>query len=285
MEYRVVAVDLDGTALLEDGKTISARVARALLAAHRLGVAIVPITGRPFEMLPAAIRDGVEWEELCVLCNGGEIRSLPSGKLLDTRYMEGHTLLPLLALAARLDLPVEVFTPDAIYLTRECWDRLLLSNDSALSFHLSTVLPTLGHAVPALEPLCGRAGSLFRKALLPAVPDRCRDEVVAELEGMPLSFAWSGSHSIEITHAEATKAKGLKRVCRLLDIELEQTMAIGDSGNDIPMLREAGLGVAMGNAPPPVKVAANVVTGTNIQDGVATAIERHILGEALGKAR
>ena len=58
----------------------------------------------------------------------------------------------------------------------------------------------------------------------------------------------------------------------------EQTMAFGDGENDVSMLRAAGLGVAMGNAPEEVLAAADAVTGTNVQDGAAQAIERYILG-------
>ena len=57
-------------------------------------------------------------------------------------------------------------------------------------------------------------------------------------------------------------------------------MAIGDSGNDIPMLRAAALGVAMGNATREVKDAADAVTASNMEDGAAIAIERYILGSS-----
>ena len=69
----------------------------------------------------------------------------------------------------------------------------------------------------------------------------------------------------------------MRTVCRLLDISREQTLALGDSGNDETMLRQAGLGVAMGTAPDIVKAAAAAVTEPNEHDGAAIAIERYAL--------
>ena len=74
------------------------------------------------------------------------------------------------------------------------------------------------------------------------------------------------------------KAEGLFALGRRLGLEPARIMACGDSGNDLPMLRRAGVGVAMGNASPAVKAAARFVTDTNDNDGVARALERFVLG-------
>jgi len=75
----------------------------------------------------------------------------------------------------------------------------------------------------------------------------------------------------------ATKAAAIQWTATQLGIDPSGTMAIGDSHNDIPMLQFAALGVAMGNAPPAVKEAANVVTASNANEGVAWAIEHYLL--------
>ena len=68
-----------------------------------------------------------------------------------------------------------------------------------------------------------------------------------------------------------------------LKVPLANTMAIGDQENDLPMLRIAGLGVAMGNATREVKSSAHLITESNTQDGVARAIERYALGVSDGQ--
>ncbi|MNC56990.1 putative phosphatase [compost metagenome] len=65
-------------------------------------------------------------------------------------------------------------------------------------------------------------------------------------------------------------------MCSLLGIEMSQVIAMGDSFNDLSMIREAGLGVAMGNAQEEIKAQADVVTVTNEEDGVAEMIRKYI---------
>ena len=90
MEISLLAMDLDGTALLDDHKTFTPRLYAALSAATQKGVAIVPTTGRQYAMLPPAVHTGADWEDLCVLCNGSEVcRGPRSGRRLQRQYPQG----------------------------------------------------------------------------------------------------------------------------------------------------------------------------------------------------
>ena len=73
MDIRLIAMDLDGTALQADRCSFSTRLIAALDEAHRRGVAIAVITGRQFNMLPPAVQNHPSWENLAVLCNGAQI--------------------------------------------------------------------------------------------------------------------------------------------------------------------------------------------------------------------
>ena len=84
--------------------------------------------------------------------------------------------------------------------------------------------------------------------------------------------------NLEISSVYANKGNGLRWLAGHLGISMEQVMALGDSDNDITMLRMAGLGVAMENAAQEIKEAADEVTSSNEEDGVAQAIERWVLG-------
>jgi hydroxymethylpyrimidine pyrophosphatase-like HAD family hydrolase len=77
-----------------------------------------------------------------------------------------------------------------------------------------------------------------------------------------------------VLNRDASKKNALKSLCADFQILPERVLAIGDSRNDVPMLRWAGVGVAMGNALPEVKESVRYVTATNAEDGVALAIER-----------
>ena len=94
MEIRLIAMDLDGTALQPDRKSFSPRLEATLSAAHQKGAAVVPITGRQFFLLPPAVRPEAEWAGLAVLSNGGEVRRLTGGSLLSGHYLGREALLP-----------------------------------------------------------------------------------------------------------------------------------------------------------------------------------------------
>lgn len=84
---------------------------------------------------------------------------------------------------------------------------------------------------------------------------------------------------IECINANGSKGEALKKIAKLHGVDISEVIAFGDSFNDVSMLKAAGLGVAMGNARQPIKIAADVVTGTNNEDGVAQIIERYCLGK------
>ena len=136
------------------------------------------------------------------------------------------------------------------------------------------ILAQNGCVVDSLEPLCE---AVIEKVNLLCIPESLGETVVRELQNIEVSAVWSSRTCMEVTHPDADKGRGLEAVCRLLNIPVECTMALGDSGNDIAMLRRAGLGVAMGNAPDFVKEAADWVTDRFDADGAAKAIERYAL--------
>jgi hydroxymethylpyrimidine pyrophosphatase-like HAD family hydrolase len=92
------------------------------------------------------------------------------------------------------------------------------------------------------------------------------------------SVARSQRYYLDITHPLANKGVGLLELARLLAIPAAEIAVIGDGGNDIAMFAHAGLSIAMGNGGPDVQKAADVVTGSNSEEGFADAVERFILG-------
>ena len=150
MEISLLAMDLDGTALLDDHKSFTPRLYAALSAAAQKGVAIVPTTGRQYAMLPPAIHTGADWEDLCVLCNGSEVRRLRTGELLEAHYIEADAAVQMIEIAARMGLSVELSAGGLLYLTQESWD-MQREHEDALCFHLNNILTTRGRTVSALE--------------------------------------------------------------------------------------------------------------------------------------
>ncbi len=98
-----------------------------------------------------------------------------------------------------------------------------------------------------------------------------------ELRNDALEISNSNLFNLEINAKGVNKVNGVRKVCALLGIEMSQVVAIGDGLNDDAMIREAGLGVAMGNAQDRIIQSADVVTGTNQEHGVASMIQQFIL--------
>lgn len=108
--------------------------------------------------------------------------------------------------------------------------------------------------------------------------DATRELIYKELEAKG-EFELSNSTltNIEVNPKGISKAKGLELVCHKLGIKMKNVMSMGDSLNDLAMIKSSGLGVAMGNAQEAVKEAAEWVTATNEEDGVAQAIRKWVL--------
>ncbi len=269
MDIRMICMDLDGTALQKDHQSFSPKLQRVLLEAHERGIVIVPVTGRQYPMLPQPLKDHPAWESLVVLCNGGEVRNLKTGALLQRNVISRDSLEGLLALSRRFGLPVEFSWEGELCLTPESLARQ--QSDPQLTFHREAILPHHGRLVPSLEPYTRES---IEKVNLLCIPEVLRARVEAELKPLEVSAVWSSDRAMEITHAAATKGNALGELSRMLCIPRECIMALGDSGNDVSMLQAAGFGVAMGNGPDWVKAQADAVTQENHHDGAANAIER-----------
>lgn len=272
MDIQLICMDLDGTALQKDRSSFSPRLHAALAEAHRRGIAVAPVTGRQYGLLPQVLWEHPVWEQYAAVCNGAQIRRLGSGEVLYSLNIEPRALEGLLAVAEKWDLPIEFSVDSMLYLTAHAYEQQL--PHPGLAFHRDTILAKNGRIVDSLQPLCA---SNVEKVNLLCITPGIREGVLEDLKEIPVSAVWASSSSMEITHPEGTKAQGIRRLCALLGIKPQQVMALGDSGNDESMLRAAGLGVAMGNAPEHIRRLADAVTETNENDGAAIAIERYAL--------
>ena len=107
---------------------------------------------------------------------------------------------------------------------------------------------------------------------------RCEGEMQAGLAGHATTVALSQPYYLDITHSLANKGEALSAIAKLLAVPVAEIAVIGDGRNDVAMFKRSGLSIAMGNASPEVKAAADFVTASNRDDGFAHAVERFILG-------
>lgn len=276
MERRIklIALDLDGT-LLDSEKKVSRRNLEALERARRMGVLVVPVTGRPAQGLPRAVLDLPDLR-YAVTSNGATIRDLQEDRFLLEKHLTPADCLEVLEACADFDMIREVFREGVGYLTRADRDILLdrYEGTPMMEYVLGTrrVLP--GSVEDFLREDDRPVEELF---FLTDSPER-KEELRRRLSALPgISFADPFPKDLEVMAGGIDKGAAFLYLLEHLGIHPGETLAIGDGGSDLPLLKAAGIGVAMGNALPFVQAEADWVTASCDEDGVAVALERFLL--------
>jgi Cof subfamily protein (haloacid dehalogenase superfamily) len=264
--YRLLAIDLDGTLLTPPPhKHITPRTYSALRNAADAGMIIVIATGQTLSVLQHVCAE-LPLEAPQIIENGAVIADVHSGTIFHERLMPPDLILPALAALRRLSLHRAYHTLHRVY----------VDNDTprARNWYRPPVPPVIEvDDVANLYPLsCIKVAGIGEESTL----REKRRELERIFDGK-LHVTQSSFDIVELLHPEVSKGNALSMIAADLAIKPEEIVAFGDNHNDIGMLRMAGLGVAMGNAHEEVKAAADYVTLSNAQDGVAVVIEELIL--------
>jgi HAD superfamily hydrolase (TIGR01484 family) len=258
---RLVATDLDGT-LLRDDRTVSERTRRALATIQEAGITVALVTGRPPRFVqPLAEELGLTGAAVC--CNGAILYDLLSGEMLEHSPIESATAITLVerlrAAAPGVGFAVERglrYGSEPVY--RALHGEFQRPADDEIADALTLC------AQPVTK-LIARHPELDGPGYYPHARVTVGDLAMVTI---------SGPRFIEISALGVDKAATLERFCARLGITPAQVIAFGDMPNDAPMLRWAGRGVAVANAHPEALAAAGETTASNMEDGVALALER-----------
>ncbi len=263
----LIATDVDGT-LLDEDERVTPRTRSAVLAAVDAGTHFVLATGRPPRWI-APVVDALGFAPMAVCANGAVVYDSATDRILSAQTLSVDVLVQLAEVATRVipgaGLAVErvgrsahdAATPQ--FLSSPGYEHAWLNPDNT-EVSLEDVL-----GAPAVKLLIRRAGA--RSADMAAA--------LAPHVGIEGDLTYSTNNGlIEVVPLGVSKATGVDEVARPLGVTAEDVVAFGDMPNDIPMLLWAGLGVAMGNAHPEAKAAADEVTTPNSDDGLARVLER-----------
>ena len=269
---KLIALDLDGT-LFNSQSQISAHNIDTIKKANEAGAAVVISTGRPYSGLPFEQLKG-SGIRFAITTNGSAIYEIESGKCLFEEAMDEDIILPILDFLLTKDIHMDAFIGGKGYTPVQCVAAgQKLANPPALKHYILNTRVRVDNL-----PLFIHENQLkVQKMTLNFYPEgdifKDREEVRKYLESNPAVTTVSGGYNnLEFTRADVNKGVGLQKMAQLLDIPVAQTMAVGDTENDLAIIRAAGVGVAMGNATAAVKSAADYITTSNDEDGVATAI-------------
>lgn len=262
---RFVLSDVDGT-LLHPDHSLSQRTADAIRAMREAGVIFSLASGRP----PKAMRHLIETFGIDVPVagfNGGTLVN-PDGSILVAHHLPAEAALITLALfSAEPDVEVWVFA-DGDWLRRDPPGSMVQREADGLGYG-----PVV---VESFEPYLDRVDKIVAASNNTQLLVELEAQLQPKVQGLA-QVSRSQPVYLDVTAMLANKGEALKTLAEHLSVPLAQTAAIGDGGNDPAMFHVAGLSIAMGQAEETVKRQANVVTGSNVEDGAAEAFERFIL--------
>ncbi|MAG35477.1 MAG: hypothetical protein CL878_04425 [Dehalococcoidia bacterium] len=271
-DYRLLALDIDGT-LLNSERVVTPRTRAAVLSARAAGLVVVIATGRgphSARSIVAGLGLGdpivlVATQGATVWDNGQLVLHQPLAADAARRVVE-HSLA---ADVAALVVP-GVHSGGAMH----------LAGSAAATGRLRAYAQRGAGNVRPYDPaaLSGDPLAVYMMddwQRLVAVNERLTSDPVAQ-DSWRVIFsrtALATTAAIEVLHPQVSKALALRVLCRRLGIEREQVLAFGDNVNDVEMLEFAGLGVAMANSSPEARAAADRITASNDEDGIALVLE------------
>lgn len=260
----LVALDLDGTLLQRDGR-VPARNAAAIAAALAQGVQVILATGKTrFSAL--GVIDELALDGPGVFSQGLIIYD-GAGTILREVTLDRGLAEEVLGYAEREGLPHSIYTREGLFAPQADKYRELIS--SKYGERLPQVVGPLTECLDVLD---------VNKILIgdPA-EDGSRRQMLVERFGSRLTVTQAVPEYVELFAPQASKGAGLLWLLRHLGVDAQAVLAVGDGDNDLEMLELAGVGVAVGNARPGVKAAADFVVSDHEDGGVAEALERFVL--------
>lgn len=267
---RIIALDLDGT-LLNSDKQLSPRNERALRLAAEKGIEIVPTTGRFHAAMPEVIRN-LPFVNYVITINGAQVYDVRNDRAIARAELPWQQAVEIMEYLDTLPTVYDCFQSNAAWMTAELKTR---AKDYIFNPHYVKMVRELRQPVTELKYFVKTRRRGVQKIQFFLSDLELREELLKTLGTRFSDVAVSSSldNNIEINCAAAQKGLALGQLADVLGIPIEQTMSFGDGLNDLSMIRAAGIGVAMANAVNEVKAAADRVTLSCDEDGVAAMIE------------
>lgn len=268
-KIKLLALDLDGTAL-RSNNTLSDKVKSSIESAYNSGITVAAASGRPFSSMPKEILDMPEFEYY-IASNGAAVYD-SNGKRVRSVTLKEIDVIKILKLTEEYDLIWEAFIEG-----ETCTDIRYYNdpmNFGCTAAYVDYVRSSRGTSDDMRGYIYRNRGRLDSIEFVSTDSELRRtlwDKIESKIDSVYVTS--SSKHFVEIMDGSATKANALKFICDLLNISLDKTAAAGNADNDVDMIVEARLGVAVKNASPKCLDAADVIVESNDNDGIVELIE------------
>lgn len=265
MEYKALILDIDGT-LVNSKKQITPKTKQAVRSLQERGICVAIASGRPVPGLKD-ISDELEMKKYggCLLAiNGGKIIDCKTDEVLSEQHFSAEYIPTLYRLATEHGVNIMSYENDTVI--SEILDDEYLQLEARIN-HLP---------LKQVKSFVDYVTFPVPKAIITGDGDKLAElePIVKNAVGDKLNVFRSEPFFLEIMPPDIDKAYGLSELAKITGISTEEMVACGDGYNDITMIQHAGLGVAMANAREETKKAADFITLSNEEDGVAYVIEK-----------
>ncbi len=273
---RIIAFDLDGT-LLDSNKELSPANLAALERAAAAGIELVPTTGRFFNAMPAPIRE-LPFLRYAITINGAAVSDLRAGKTIYQAEMPWRLALDIMRELDPLPVAYDCYMGNRAYMTAALKEKI---DDMVSSPHYRRMLRDLRISVPDLKEYLMEQKKDVQKIQFFSPDEALRKRLLKEL---PLRYeniyaSTSVPDNVEINQIHANKGEALMVLADYLGVPRDATMAFGDGLNDLSMIKDAGIGVAMANACDEAKELVGWIAPSCDEAGVAWGINKFCFGE------
>lgn len=270
MRYKMIALDLDGT-LTNSEKIITPETKEALFAYQKKGGRVILASGRPTQgIVPLAEELHLADNHGYILAfNGSRIMDCETGEVLFNQTLQMDQVEKIHRLAQENEINVLSYEGDTIYTEQE--DPYAKIEQQITKMNM-VVVPNLSKAVTMPVNKCLMTGEPAKVATV--------EEIVKEAMSDEIEVYRSQDFFLELVPKNVDKAASLSFLLSRLQLTRNDLIACGDGFNDLSMIQYAGLGVAMENAHHDIRKAADFVTRSNDEDGVAHVLEKFVFHAA-----
>ena len=265
--FDLLVLDVDGT-LHNSHREISDATKNALIEAQKRGKTIAIASGRSI----AGIRQTAsaisleEYGGYVIAYNGTTVINCKTGECIYNQTLPADLIAPVYEEAAKLQVAIMAYRDSAKEIIVAGGVTDYVAADAAAS--CVTIRET--------EQFVKELSFPINKIFVSGEPDKMKEveRILQRKFGSVLNVFRSDPYYVELLPKYTDKGVAVDKLVKYMDITKERVMCVGDSNNDLPMLRYAGMGVAMGNASDRIKEQADYVTDSNDDDGIVKVIEK-----------
>lgn len=273
MSIRLIALDLDGT-LLDGQKHLPERNKKALQACIERGIYIVPCTGRIAIGIPEIVRSipGVRY---AITVNGGTLVDMEENRVLDERLIPPRTVLEIYDLLEEYHVMCDAYIQGEGFSERYCFEHM---DEYGIPEVVQQLVRQTRTPVDNMREYIRNRNCMVDKLNLFFSDQEERTQARKRLDDRgDVLVSSSFPYNLEVNGQGGSKGEGLARLTKILGLKQEETMAFGDGENDLSMIGNTGILVAMNNGVEELKKAADYIAPNNDDAGVAQIIEKLLL--------